>query len=223
MKTIEEQLKELTQIHGPERMLQACKNLIGKQQDQIVTMQFNLHSLAMLKEVINRADEVLAGNIQDLQELVKEYKKPVINPFPEVPAKYETILDPVNILNTVDALEGSVNDIMARPDAYGNKGALLKEKARLETEIKVVEATAIMTDPTVQTLKNDTQRDAFRRNASAEQRKALAVVDGDIAALDIEIAKERDARSQLQLATESVQRKALLQAALLNFLAGGKF
>jgi hypothetical protein len=150
-----------------------------------------------------------------------ESKEPAPIVFPEIPAKYVDLLNPAALTESMDALDGTVNELMSRDDAYGSKGTLLRKKVQLENAIKLKEATAIMDDPVFPTLKNETQRDAFRRTASADERTELAEVDGQLAEIDVAIAKEREEREKINIATESMQRRAGLQTALLNFLSMG--
>jgi len=117
-------------------------------------------------------------------------------------------------------LEVGANEIMLVRNEGDEKPALLKRRRELETEIKLAEASAIMEDPNFVTLKNETQRDAFRRVKTTKQRTELAGVEGQLEAIDAKIQQERTDREALKLATESAQKKATLQAALLEFLGG---
>ncbi|MEN6565898.1 MAG: hypothetical protein ABFC57_06320 [Veillonellales bacterium] len=225
MEKIEEQLNDLTKVYGPERMLQVCRKLtkrLGDQEVSVVRVELGEScSPDKIKEIIRELDICIEDKLVTLRQLMSEYKAPLSVACPEVPEKYAQLLSPVAIVETMDVLEGTVNEILEREDAYGNKGELLRKKFELEAAIKLTEATAIMNDPAFLGLKNEAMRDAFRREVSAVDRKLLAEVNGQIASIDIAIAKEREVREQLRLAAESTQRKAGLQTALLNFLARG--
>lgn len=138
----------------------------------------------------------------------------------EIPARYAGILSPESLQQVMDRLETAANEIMLAVDPYDDKKPLLKEKARLETEIKLKEATAIMDDPSFMTLKNDKQRDAFRRVKTAKERTELASIEGRLAVIDCKIAEERANRENITTAAACAQRKAELQSALLGFLGG---
>lgn len=153
-----------------------------------------------------------------IKEAVAEFRKPVA--FCEIPAKYADILSVESLTHTMDMLEVGANEIMLVRNEGDEKPALLKRRRELETEIKLAEASAIMEDPSFVTLKNETQRDAFRRVKTTKQRTELAGVEGQLEAIDAKIQQERTDREALKLATESAQKKATLQAALLEFLGG---
>jgi len=224
MKTIDEQLQVLTQSYGKEIIMNACRKLLtnsGERQE----IEFNVNAVALSTafEQFNTGAlglvdvaQLFVEGVHQLGAVVRESNK-----LPAIPTQYAMLLSPGMIMETIDQLEGSITDNMNRADVYGEKGPLLRKKSLLENAIKLTEATAIMT-PEFAPLKNDTLRDAFRREASKVERTQLAEVDGQIFEIDVAVAKERDARQSLIVATESAHRKAALQTSMLNFLAGGR-
>ncbi|TVX92256.1 hypothetical protein [Paenibacillus agilis] len=173
-------------------------------------------------EAMKAAAEAMLGRLQATRQL---------------PAEFHKMLSPQSLDQTAYSLDASIDDILAkglaREAAYGNKGDLLKEKSKLETEIKIVEAQAIMDglSPDGKTItwkgvkypfSNDLTRDAFRYNVSQEQRSRLAEVEGELRALEIEALKARDGWETVVQASETARSKAHVQAELLNWLAGGR-
>jgi len=136
--------------------------------------------------------------------------------------RYSEILKPEALARSIDDLDMLTRDIMDRKEVGVNRPTLIKEKITLDTEIKLLESGSIMSDPIFQTLKNESQRDAFRRNKSAALRRTRAEVEARLAAVDAEMAREYKERDLLTAAAQAADRKAALQEALLNFLAGGK-
>lgn len=155
----------------------------------------------------------------------------------QIPAELTKVLAPQVLHDTLYQLDASVDDFIAkgleRETAYQNKGDLIKRKYHLENEIKLIEADALINNVSADgktgkvngvemKLNNGEQRDAFRRLSSADKRKELAEVEGELAKLDQEAFKAKDAWETVKEAAESVRRKALVQANLLQFLAGGR-
>ena len=68
-------------------------------------------------------------------------------------------------------------------------------------------------------LTNDTARDAYRRNASKAQRIELAEVEGKLAEIESRIMKINDTFNAKIEARRSIQAKANLQAAYLQYLS----
>lgn len=66
---------------------------------------------------------------------------------------------------------------------------------------------------------NDTQRDAFRRHFSADERKELASVEADIKAIEVSQFKAREDLDAKKEALSCIRAKAQLQAAALTYLA----
>lgn len=66
---------------------------------------------------------------------------------------------------------------------------------------------------------NDTQRDAFRRHFSADERKELASVEADIKAIEVSQFKAREDLNAKKEALSCIRAKAQLQAAALTYLA----
>lgn len=149
--------------------------------------------------------------------------------------QYLSLVSPESLKLTLDQLDFVINDIetkgKAKEEAYGEKGRLLKRKTQLDTDIKLVEAEAIMNiqgegrnqfviiDDHQVALTNDTTRDAYRRKSSKTERLELANVESELAQLDAEIAQKNDAWYTAKETSENVRAKSNLQASLLNFLA----
>ena len=70
-----------------------------------------------------------------------------------------------------------------------------------------------------QIVTNDTQRDAFRRHFSADERKELASVEADIKAIEVSQFKVREDLDAKKEALSCIRAKAQLQAAALTYLA----
>jgi len=136
--------------------------------------------------------------------------------------RYSEILKPEALARSIDDLDMLTRDIMDRKEVGVNRPTLIKEKITLDTEIKLLESDSIMSDPIFQTLKNESQRDAFRRNKSAALRRTRAEVEARLAAVEAEMVMEYKERDLLTAAAQAADRKAALQEALLNFVAGGK-
>jgi hypothetical protein len=148
---------------------------------------------------------------------------------------YRSLISPAEVEMTLAALaaahEAIELDAQSKGHAYKNKSQLVGEKIKLENRIKALEATALMqiegggkdqyvivNDRKIP-LTNDTSRDAYRRNASADDRERLAQVEADIARIDIELEKSNNDLYAAKDALEVAKSKSSLQAALLNFLA----
>ncbi|GKU79331.1 hypothetical protein [Paenibacillus sp. L3-i20] len=152
-----------------------------------------------------------------------------------IPAEHYRVLAPTILADTVNQLDASVDDILnkgdAREEAYGNKGELLKERYQLENKIKLEESDAIMNglkpdgksvewNSVTYPFSNDMARDAFRRTVSSASRKRLAEVEGELAALEVQVSIARDGWDKAVQASDSVRSKAFVQGRLLQFLAG---
>jgi len=151
-----------------------------------------------------------------------------------IPAEHIPILSPQRIEDTIAQLDSAVSEVLAAGEnldaAYQNRAELLKKRTQLETEIKLVEADAIMQirgEARSQyvmlgnekvALTNDTTRDAYRRMASKTQREELAVIEAEIAAIEAKIEQAKEKRNTVKEANDSIRAKANVQAALLNYL-----
>lgn len=153
----------------------------------------------------------------------------------QIPAEYIPVLGAAQIINTVSELDAGIQDILlsgqAKEATYQCKSDLLKARWKLETEVKITEADAIMqirgearsqyvmVGEEKVALNNDTARDAYRRMAAKDQRVELARVNGEIAALDADLSKANDSWQASKDANDSIRAKAAVQASLLNFLS----
>lgn len=153
-----------------------------------------------------------------------------------IPAEYIPIINPDKIESTMNQLDVILENVVKtgeiREAAYANKAGLIKQKTQCEVNIKLAEADAFMNtegegkeqhgvigDRKI-LLNNDANRDAYRRSASAAERRELAGVMADLNSLDVEYAKANDTWAAAVESSHIVRAKAVLQAALLHFLAG---
>lgn len=156
----------------------------------------------------------------------------------EIPAEFNRIIAPERLDEVMVDLQVSINELItkgeAKEAAYGHKPDLLRQKAQLETAVKLTEAEAmgkiqgegksqyVVIAGEKMFLTNDQTRDAYRRTASKTEREALAKVTGELGAVDVDVFRATDGWYTAKEAADKVQAKANLQAALLNFLAGGR-
>ncbi len=221
MRTVEEELKGLTQVYGPELMLQACKKIL-EQSGTNPEIKVNGGDLLAVGEAFKESAAVLQAAM-GLARDAATAKKPV----PVIPDKYR-VLFPEQLLETSDDLLIASNDIMEQIDGtYERRGEVLARLKVLETEIQLKEAEAFMVagdgqavvDGKVIKLNNAEMRDAYRRQYSAELRRERATLEAELAKLEEEARKYREDRRAVELSAECQQKKAALQTALLNFLA----
>lgn len=152
-----------------------------------------------------------------------------------VEPEYLRTINANNIDITFQQLDKSLQVVLdggeEQQDLYKNRGALLHEKILLETDVKLTEANAIMQiqgsgkDQYVLDgenkipLTNETARDAYRRKASAVPRQRLATVEAELAKIDSDIWKSKDAWNAVKETLDTLRAKANLQTALLYFLS----
>ena len=157
-----------------------------------------------------------------------------------VPAINTPLVTEEQILNTISQLDIAVSDMLKagkkQEETYQNKAELVRAARKLETSIKLVEAEAVMEivgtgkdaygmvkAPDGRLVKmpltNDTQRDAYRRIYSAEDRKELAKVEADLRAIEVAQVKAKEDYDAKKEAVACIRAKAALQAAALNYLA----
>jgi hypothetical protein len=152
-----------------------------------------------------------------------------------IPTEYIPIISSRVLETTLIELNAGMEDILkagqAKEAVYANKRELVKQKVQLDTEIKLVESDAIMeirgearsqyvmvgNEKVI--LGNDTARDAYRRMAAKDLRREMARIDGEIAAIDIDLAKASDCWYCSKDANDNIRAKANVQASLLNFLS----
>lgn len=153
-----------------------------------------------------------------------------------MPAEYIPVLSPDEVEKTIrnldQALDWVVNAGRKKEGTYQDKAGLVKQQTTMEAAVKLAEAEAfmkiegegrdqyVMEEGKKIPLNNDASRDAFRRRASAEERRQAANLTAQINAIDVELAEAGDAWFTAKEAVETIRAKAYLQAALLNFLAG---
>jgi len=152
-----------------------------------------------------------------------------------IPTEYIPIISTRVLEGTLIELNAGMDDILkagqAKEAVYANKRELVKQKLSLDTEIKLAESDAIMqirgearsqyimigTEKVI--LGNDTARDAYRRMAAKDLRLEMARVEGELAAIDVDLAKASDAWYCSKDANDNIRAKATVQASLLNFLS----
>lgn len=151
-----------------------------------------------------------------------------------IPAEHLPVISAEKIRDTVTQIDATVSEILeagqAKEEAHKDRADLLRRKAQLETDVQLTEADALMQikgearsqyveiSGEKVALNNDQARDAHRRMASKDVRAELARVEGDIYAIDVEIAKARDKWETKKEAADLIKAKAAVQASLLNFL-----
>jgi hypothetical protein len=69
-----------------------------------------------------------------------------------------------------------------------------------------------------QYLTNDKMRDAYRRLYSQTERTELACINGEIGAIDVNLARARDNWEKVKAVTDLVKARASVQSSLLDFL-----
>ncbi|HWT74561.1 MAG TPA: hypothetical protein VN258_07555 [Mobilitalea sp.] len=136
---------------------------------------------------------------------------------------------------TQDRLKAVVDSFLeadvAVEAAYKNRAELMERKTRLDTEIKLDEADALMRiegegktayamigDKKI-VLSNDQVRDAYRRTYTKDKRTELAQIEAQLARIEIEIMKAKDKYKTAADAAATLQAVAAVQAAALNTLA----
>lgn len=151
------------------------------------------------------------------------------------PADVVGIIGPNMLTETADRLDQAVVDIVergqAKEEAYGDKRGLLLEVFKLREDVKLTEAQAFMEvegegrnqyavlDGKQVPLNNDVQRDAYRRAVSKDVRTRLAKAEGELNALEIDIAEATDSWYTAKEVADLTKNRANLQAALLHFLS----
>lgn len=210
--TTKEKVQELITVFGVDKVRAAVNDL--------------LESRYGIVEVVVHAKEAVAA----LTPLVERLERATYKPK-GVPAEFFPVIQPDALRKTLEQIDAVAGEVIAtgkaRENAYGNKAELVRATTNLETAIKLAEAEAFMqvsgNKVTVNgieiALSNDTNRDAYRRQASKAERQQMAQHSGDIAALDVDYRKADDAFKAAVAAQELVSAKAHVQAALLNFLA----
>ncbi|MEH7457558.1 hypothetical protein V7183_10075 [Bacillus sp. JJ1127] len=153
----------------------------------------------------------------------------------KVPSDYVRVLDPLELQASLQQIDAVVQDVIdkgkAREEAYGEKIKLLKQKTKLETQVKLKEAEAFMAiqhegksqyviiDNQKVILGNDKMRDAYRRQYSKVEREELAEIEAELSAIDTGLSAAKDAWETAKESADLVKAKAYVQANLLKFLA----
>lgn len=154
----------------------------------------------------------------------------------EKPTKeFTKLLSDDEIQATALQLDAAISEVIEagkdRETIYGNKASLMKRGRELQTEIKLAESEAIMKvqgsgkdafgiiDGRKIFLTNDTARDAYRREASREERTELSQVESQIVEIDVALGKATDTFNTKVEVLHGIQAKARLQAALLEYLS----
>lgn len=157
-----------------------------------------------------------------------------------VPRINTPVVTDEQLVNTISQLDASVSDILEagkrNEETYQKKAELVRRARQLETSIQLTESEAICTiigtgkdaygiytypdgKSVSVSCTNDTQRDAFRRMFSADDRKELAQVEADIRAIEVAQFKAKDDYDAKKEALSCIRVKAQLQAAALTYLA----
>lgn len=194
-----EELEQLVQEHGPELVLQACKNMLNPTKQEVV---------------------INADSVKEAFTVPRAVR--------DIPQKY-TVIYPNSLTETADNLDVIANKLMDQVQAnYEKRAELLFRLKQIETEITLKEAEAFMqaVDGTVQVngkmvkLSNTEMRDAYRRQYSAELRIQKANIEAELAKLDVQREVDKEQRENALTTGQILIKKAALQTALLNFLGG---
>lgn len=187
-----------------------------------------------MEDIRKQFDDLVAVyGPEKVKALAKEFLEVQSRP---IPAEHIPIIASGLLEKTLHQLDRALNDVVVagrnKEAVYQNKADLVKQRTEMETTIKLTEAGAFMLiegigkDQYVTVngqkvpLTNDAMRDAYRRQASAEERKQLASLMGELNCIDVELSKAGDAWFTAKEAVETIRAKANLQAALLTFLSG---
>jgi hypothetical protein len=174
---------------------------------------------------------VLAGLIEQngeatveaaVAELLKRERK-------QLPLEAHGAMTPQSIVSLIAALDTTVGDLLVAgqkvAEAYSSKAELSKRFREIENEIKITEATALMeTDGKTAVvngktvaLNNGEQRDAYRRLSTKDLRNERAVIEGDIARIDVLIQKANTEYNTIRDAGAKIEAKANIYAGLLHW------
>lgn len=237
---IKEQLQQLIQVYGPEKVLAAYNLLggLGVDDPKVVEVKHTLELGAgteELRKLMDTYDNAAWSMLENFSGSVSRLEKLQAAKGKGVPAEYFKILGPEGLDYTFSALDSAVTSQLEagakREAAHRDRSDLVRRRAQLETSIKLTEAEAIMNivgtgkDAYVMIgdkmtyMPNDTARDAYRRTVSKADREELAQVNGEIAAIEADIVRAKDTWDTAKEASDTLRARANAQAALLNFLA----
>lgn len=153
-----------------------------------------------------------------------------------IPKELEAIIGTDVLARTMENLDRAMNQIVisasSKNEVYRNKSELMKKKTELETAIKLKEAEAFMEtvgegkeqrgviDNKTILLNNDANRDTYRRMASANERRELSIVMGELNAIDTDIARSNTEFQKYVELANTIRAKSMVQSSLLNYLGG---
>ncbi len=153
-----------------------------------------------------------------------------------IPRELEAIIGTDVLARTMENLDRTINQIVisasSKNEVYRNKSELMKKKTELETAIKLKEAEAFMEtvgegkeqrgviDNKTILLNNDANRDAYRRMASANERRELSIVMSELNAIDTDIARSNTEFQKYVELANTIRAKSMVQSSLLNYLGG---
>lgn len=197
-------------------------------QDLSATLLTEFTSLAIKVSNLDSSIKVPSEAIDKLikvngREAVKEAFKEVVGVDRIKPQLgYEQLLQPTTIKNLLDQ-EISLLDHLDNNDVLLRRATEAKKKAAkmykdCETSVKVVEAEAVMT-PQFANLKNDRERDAFRRTYAEAQRKALADAEADSEMCTLELSQLSSERQSLLRKLEVCDSNKKLIASIFNYIS----
>jgi hypothetical protein len=230
-----EAMKDINPVMG--LGMSVIKGMIERLQDVsddnpvVVTVTVDEKVGDLLADFSRHLLNTLTTHVNGLMDLDARQSKPR-----QVPAEFMRLISPDALQATMNSLDLAISVEAGASDAkeasYGNKGDLLRQKAQLDTSIKLTEAEAfgkVQGEGKAQYvnvageklyLTNDTARDAYRRMESKLDREELAKVNGELGRLEVAQFKATDAWYGAKGVADNIGKKADLQAALLNFLAG---
>lgn len=227
-----EQLEELIKVYGADMVLQCAQGLLmGK--PPTVTHDVSERSFLGAAKVLDFVAGLIAKAEKAALNVVDHSKA-----ARSIPAEHFRIIAPQFIEATLEQLDSTVNEILRagerREAAHKERGPLLQRKEQLLTDIKLTESDALCSvqgtgkDAYVMVggqklfLPNEDARNAYRRTLTQAQRTELASIEGQLAAAEAEAARYKMPFDTAVEAAASIRAKAAIQAALLNYLAGGR-
>ncbi|EIW19952.1 MULTISPECIES: hypothetical protein [Pelosinus] len=237
---IKEQLQQLIQVYGAEKVLHNAQCLLGgtNKEPQVAEVTHTLElstGVEELRKLVGTFDSAAWNILENFSGSVSRLEKIQASKSKGVPAEYFKIIGPEGLDYTFSMLDSALTSQLEaggkREAAHRDRSDLVRRRAWLETSIKLTEADAIMSivgtgkDAYVMIgdkmtyMPNDTARDAYRRTVSKEDRKTLALVNGEIAAIEADIVRAKDGWDTAKEASDTLRARANAQSALLNFLA----
>lgn len=155
-----------------------------------------------------------------------------------IPAEFVPVISTNKLNESIAEIGAAIDSVLAagnkKESIFAEKGPKLKRKFELEASIELTEAEAMMQirDEGKSAhalfagekvyLTNEESRKAYKKAASKQQRQDLAVIEGELQVLELEIILAQDEFEKARIAASLVERRAFVQGNLLAFLAGSQ-